>query len=153
MIIDITHTEQKKWQKLIEKDPVKFFDDIAPNALLESRKAIASFVGCHHDDIAFVENATSGVNTILRSLDFNENDEILSQIENLKISDSNASQHEQKEKEKEISTQKDTKINLKELLQPKSIDDSHQKQLDWIQKQIDQTKNELICINIEYINV
>ena len=69
--------EQKKWQKLIEKDPVKFFDDIAPNALLESRKAIASFVGCHHDDIAFVENATSGVNTILRSLDFNENDEIL----------------------------------------------------------------------------
>ena len=27
--------EQKKWQKLIEKDPVKFFDDIAPNALLE----------------------------------------------------------------------------------------------------------------------
>ncbi len=67
----------KKWQKLIEKDPVKFFDDIAPNALLESRKAIASFVGCHHDDIAFVENATSGVNTILRSLDFNENDEIL----------------------------------------------------------------------------
>ncbi len=69
--------EQKKWQRLIEKDPVKFFDDIAPNALLESRKAIASFVGCHHDDIAFVENATSGVNTILRSLDFNENDEIL----------------------------------------------------------------------------
>ena len=69
--------EQKKWQKLIEKDPVKFFDDIAPNALLESRKAIASFVGSHHDDIAFVENATSGVNTILRSLDFNENDEIL----------------------------------------------------------------------------
>ena len=69
--------EQKKWQKLIEKDPVKFFDDIAPNALLESRKAIAAFVGCHHDDIAFVENATSGVNTILRSLDFNENDEIL----------------------------------------------------------------------------
>jgi len=69
--------EQKKWQRLIEKDPVKFFDDIAPNALLESRKAIASVVGCHHDDIAFVENATSGVNTILRSLDFNENDEIL----------------------------------------------------------------------------
>ena len=69
--------EQKRWQQLIEKDPVKFYEEIAPKALLETRKAIAKFVKCDYDDLALIENATSGVNTVLRSLDFNIDDEIL----------------------------------------------------------------------------
>tara|TARA_B110000003_G_scaffold210581_1_gene209540 strand:- start:27 stop:1223 length:1197 start_codon:yes stop_codon:yes gene_type:complete len=69
--------EQKRWQLLLEKDPVKFFEDIAPKALIESRKAIASLVNCDHDDLALIENATSGVNIILRSLKFEEGDEII----------------------------------------------------------------------------
>ena len=69
--------EQKRWQQLVEKDPVKFYEEIAPKALLESRKAIAKFVKCDYDDLALIENATSGVNTVLRSLDFDIDDEIL----------------------------------------------------------------------------
>ena len=69
--------EQKRWQQLVEKDPVKFYEEIAPKALLESRKAIAKFVKCDYDDLALIENATSGVNTVLRSLDFKIDDEIL----------------------------------------------------------------------------
>ncbi len=69
--------EQRKWQDLMEKDPVKFFEEIAPNALLESRKAIAKLVNCHYEDLALIENATTGVNTILRSLKFKPGDEIL----------------------------------------------------------------------------
>ena len=69
--------EQKRWQKLVERDPVKFYEEIAPEALLEARKAIAKFVKCDYDDLALIENATSGVNTVLRSLNFNNNDEIL----------------------------------------------------------------------------
>ena len=69
--------EQKRWQQLVEKDPVKFYEEIAPKALLETRKAIAKFVKCDYDDLALIENATSGVNTVLRSLDFNIDDEIL----------------------------------------------------------------------------
>ena len=66
--------EQKRWQKLVERDPVKFYEEIAPEALLEARKAIAKFVKCDYDDLALIENATSGVNTVLRSLNFNNND-------------------------------------------------------------------------------
>ena len=69
--------EQRKWQDLMERDPVKFFEEIAPEALLNSRKAIAKIIKCHFDDIALIDNATTGVNIVLRSLKFNEGDEIL----------------------------------------------------------------------------
>ena len=73
----IVLNEQKRWQLLLEKDPVKFFEDIAPKALIESRKAIANLVNCDYEDLALIENATSGVNIILRSLEFEEGDEII----------------------------------------------------------------------------
>lgn len=73
----IVLNEQKRWQLLLEKDPVKFFEDIAPKALIESRKAIANLVNCDYEDLALIENATSGVNIILRSLKFDEGDEII----------------------------------------------------------------------------
>ena len=38
---------------------------------------MASFVGAKGDDFAFVENATTGVNAVLRSLDLGEGDEVL----------------------------------------------------------------------------
>ena len=73
----IVLNEQKRWQLLLEKDPVKFFEHIAPKALIESRKAIANLVNCDYEDLALIENATSGVNIILRSLKFEEGDEII----------------------------------------------------------------------------
>jgi isopenicillin-N epimerase len=73
----IVMDEQKRWQHLMEKDPVKFYEEIAPEALLQSRKAIAKLVNCHHDDLALIENATSGVNAVLRSLEFEKGDEII----------------------------------------------------------------------------
>jgi len=69
--------EQRRWQDLMEKEPVRFFEEIVPSALVESRKAIAKLVNCHYDDLALIENATTGVNTILRSLEFKPGDEIL----------------------------------------------------------------------------
>ena len=38
---------------------------------------VAAFVGVRRDDLVFVENATSGANAVLRSLDLREGDEIL----------------------------------------------------------------------------
>ena len=38
---------------------------------------VALFVGAKGDDFAFVENATTGVNAVLRSLDLGEGDEVL----------------------------------------------------------------------------
>ena len=69
--------EQRKWQDLMEREPVRFFEELMPDLLLKSREALGAFLNCSPDDLAFVSNATSGVNTILRSLQFEQGDEIL----------------------------------------------------------------------------
>jgi isopenicillin-N epimerase len=45
--------------------------------LAEARRALSAFVGADPDDLAFVANATTGVNAVVRSLDFRPGDEIL----------------------------------------------------------------------------
>ena len=72
--------EQNRWRKVVENEPVKFYEDLAPELMLESRKAIAKKTGCDAGDLALIENATTGVNTIIRSLEFNQGDEIIVQI-------------------------------------------------------------------------
>lgn len=74
---DFVIEEQHKWQALMEQEPVRFFEELMPNLLLKAREALGTFLNCSPDDLAFVSNATSGVNTILRSLHFEEGDEIL----------------------------------------------------------------------------
>ena len=69
--------EQRRWQDLLEKEPVAFFEDIAPDALAKVREELGIFLNCEAEDIALITNATSGANTILRSLVFNSEDEIL----------------------------------------------------------------------------
>lgn len=48
-----------------------------PGLLADSQKALASFVGARADDIAFVPNATSGLNAVIRSLRLDPEDEVL----------------------------------------------------------------------------
>ena len=74
---DFVIEEQRKWQNLMEKEPVRFFEELMPDLLLKSREALGTFLSCSPNDLAFVSNATSGVNTILRSLHFEQGDEIL----------------------------------------------------------------------------
>lgn len=69
--------EQRTWQQKLEHEPVRFYEDLAMGFMETTRSALAGFVHCDPDDLALVENATTGVNTILRSLTFNEGDEIL----------------------------------------------------------------------------
>ena len=61
----------------MEREPVQFFEELMPDLLLQSREALGRFLSCSADDLAFVSNATSGVNTILRSIKFEQGDEIL----------------------------------------------------------------------------
>ena len=74
---DFVIDEQRKWQDLMEREPVQFFEELMPDLLLQSREALGRFLSCSADDLAFVSNATSGVNTILRSIQFEQGDEIL----------------------------------------------------------------------------
>ncbi|MBS0395629.1 MAG: aminotransferase class V-fold PLP-dependent enzyme [Proteobacteria bacterium] len=61
----------------LEREPVAFLSTSLPARLAEARAPLAAFLGADPDDLAFVPNATSGVNTVLRSLPLGPGDEIL----------------------------------------------------------------------------
>ncbi|MBL8698293.1 MAG: aminotransferase class V-fold PLP-dependent enzyme [Alphaproteobacteria bacterium] len=61
----------------MERQPVAFFADILPVRLRAAAQRLAGFLGAAGDDIVFVENATAGMNAVLRSLRFARGDEIL----------------------------------------------------------------------------
>ena len=61
----------------MEAEPVRFLSRELDDRLDAARRALAAFVGADADDLAFVANATSGVNAVLRSLAFSPGDELL----------------------------------------------------------------------------
>jgi len=61
----------------MERQPVRFMVRELPPALARARAALAGFVGADPADLVFLENATAGVNSVLRSLRFEPGDEIV----------------------------------------------------------------------------
>ncbi|MBL4847242.1 MAG: aminotransferase class V-fold PLP-dependent enzyme [Planctomycetes bacterium] len=69
--------EQQAWRVRLERQPVKFMAREAEGLLDAARGVLGEFVGADSCDLAFLPNATHGLNTILRSLKFSPGDEIL----------------------------------------------------------------------------
>jgi len=65
------------FREAFERDPIGFVTRELEPGLDEARQAVARFVGADATDIAFVKNATTGVNTVLASLDLTPGDEVL----------------------------------------------------------------------------
>jgi isopenicillin-N epimerase len=61
----------------MEREPVDFLSSALPVRLEQTRAALAQFLGASEQDLAFLPNATAGVNAVLRSLEFEPDDEIL----------------------------------------------------------------------------
>ena len=68
---------QTEWRTRLERQPVQFLVRELEPALDAARAALAQFVGAEPDDLVFVPNTTTGVNTVLRSLTFAPGDELL----------------------------------------------------------------------------
>ncbi len=68
---------QTNLRRRMEREPVRFFSDEFEGLAGSARVELGRFVGAHPDDLVFVPNATTGVNTVLRSLSFRPGDEIL----------------------------------------------------------------------------
>lgn len=68
---------QSRLREQLEAEPVRFFVRELEPLLAEARAALGAFVGADPDDLAFVPNATAGVNEVLRSLSFEPADELV----------------------------------------------------------------------------
>jgi isopenicillin-N epimerase len=61
----------------LERQPVKFIQIDLPGYEKATREALGKYLHCDPNDLAFVANATLGVNIAIRSLDLKPGDEIL----------------------------------------------------------------------------
>ena len=69
--------EQTKLRTSLESDPVTFMESTARELWAESLVRLSKFINADSEGMTFVTNATSGVNTVLKSLDLKPNDEII----------------------------------------------------------------------------
>ncbi len=66
------------WQRQLERNPVEFLGRRSASLLTQSRSVLAEFLNARTDDLVYLTNATSGFNTVARSLNLTAGDEILS---------------------------------------------------------------------------
>ena len=69
--------KQRALRDQLEAEPVRFMVRELEPLLDAARARLASFIGAQPADLAFVPNATTGVNAVLRSLEFVPGDELL----------------------------------------------------------------------------
>jgi isopenicillin-N epimerase len=68
---------QQDWQRRLEAQPGRFMRAVLPEALRHAADRLGAFIGADGRDIAFVDNATTGCNAVLRSLRLQPDDEIV----------------------------------------------------------------------------
>lgn len=68
---------QRDWRDRLEREPVTFLERELEGHLADARAAVGRFLGADPDGLAFVANATVGLNAVLGSLSFDAGDELL----------------------------------------------------------------------------
>ncbi|MGG6292995.1 aminotransferase class V-fold PLP-dependent enzyme [Leptolyngbya sp. AN02str] len=69
--------QQNEWRQQVEAEPVQFFAERLEPLLDHARTKLGAFLGADPANLAFVPNATTGINTVLRSLALQPGDELL----------------------------------------------------------------------------
>lgn len=67
----------REWHRQIETNPVDFMVSVVPEGTDRARAALAEFVGVPAKQLAFVTNATMGINIFARALQLSAGDEVL----------------------------------------------------------------------------
>lgn len=68
---------QRAWQDQMEHQPSRFMSTVYPVAIRDAASALGAFLNAKGTNIAFVDNATTGCNAVLRSLLLRPGDDIL----------------------------------------------------------------------------
>jgi isopenicillin-N epimerase len=69
--------KQQEYRNRLESEPVRFMIRELETMHTQAREVLAGFTGANPADLVFVTNATTGINTVFRSLRFMPGDEIL----------------------------------------------------------------------------
>lgn len=69
--------KQYQFRQQLEQQTFHYFVREYEALLDQARQELAGFVGANSEELVFVPNATTGINAVLRSLPFTENDELL----------------------------------------------------------------------------
>ena len=65
-----------KWQRLLEKEPVRYIVEYGPKFLEESKLALGNYIGAAPSDLIFVPNPTFAINILAKNL-LHQDDEVL----------------------------------------------------------------------------
>ncbi len=68
---------QNEMRRELEANPMDFLHRTLEPRLDAARQRLADFIGCKFENLAFVPNATSGVNAVLQSISLNQTDEVI----------------------------------------------------------------------------
>ena len=60
--------EQTQLRQQMESNTLRFFEQELPELLETARKALGLFLGAPAQDLVFVDNATTGISTVLSNL-------------------------------------------------------------------------------------
>ena len=66
------------FQKKLENDPIQFLTKTGIDYLDTSKQALANFVNCSKEDLVYVTNPSTALNIVIKSLNLQKGDEILS---------------------------------------------------------------------------
>jgi hercynylcysteine S-oxide lyase len=66
-----------EWAKTIESNPDRFHKLTYIPKLIESRQLVADFINADLDEVVLVNNTTTGVNTVLRNFEWDEEDVLI----------------------------------------------------------------------------
>lgn len=73
----VVQQEQRRWQDLVQQNPVAFYSRRALAEIADARGKIAAFLNQQPDQIALVRNTTEAASTTMRGFPFNPGDEAL----------------------------------------------------------------------------
>jgi isopenicillin-N epimerase len=67
----------QNWQLELERQPVEFLGRRAPALMAEARSKLGTYLGCEAEEVVFFPNPTTAINMVVRNLDLQSDDEIL----------------------------------------------------------------------------
>jgi len=73
----VVFEKYQQWQRVLEYQPIEYFQKTLIPELKKVREKVGKFIHADAEDLVITTNATFATNTIVRSLDLSETDEVL----------------------------------------------------------------------------